>query len=186
MKRIQRWLMGLLKVVVVISLCSMSLVTVVDAVGRYFFNAPLTGSVELIELLMIMVIFASIPIVTHTQTHVKVDVFTLFKSPAAQRVQGRLIHALSAGISGLLAYATLLKAQSVVDYGDMTQMLSISLAPFVFVMVILLTFNGLLHLFHAVGPWDEPSGSVQYDDADPSTGNIAHAASALPQRGSHD
>lgn len=170
MSRIHCWLMSILKATAVVSLCAMSLITVVDATGRYFLNAPLAGTVELIELLMILVIFASIPIVTQTRTHVKVDVFNLFRSHRSQAFQARLVQLLSAGVSGLLAWATWLKAQSVLDYGDMTQMLSIPLTPFVFIMAVLLTMDALLHLVQVFQPIPRDSlvDQIQAELKDPS------------------
>lgn len=148
MKRFQRGLLGLLKVMVGVGLCGMSLVTVFDATGRYFFNSPLTGSVELIELLMIIVIFGSIPLVTHSHSHIRVDLFNVVRSRRGRQVQERFTQFLCAAVSALLTYATFLKAQSVVDYGDMTQMLSIPLAPFVALMVVLLALNTVFHFIH--------------------------------------
>ena len=87
MKQIQHYLLLVLKVVVFISLCSMSLVSVVDASGRYIFNSPLLGSTEIIELLMILVIFGSIPIVSQTQSHVRVDLFHISKSKHILNIQ---------------------------------------------------------------------------------------------------
>lgn len=146
MKQIQHYLLLVLKVVVFISLCSMSLVSVVDASGRYIFNSPLVGSTEIIELLMILVIFGSIPIVSQTQSHVRVDLFQISKSKQVLNIQRVLIEIVNASVSLLLAYATWYKAQSLIEYGDITQMLSIPLAPFVILIMVLLVFNALIHL----------------------------------------
>lgn len=146
MKQIQHYLLLALKVVVFISLCSMSLVSVVDASGRYIVNSPLIGSTEIIELLMILVIFGSIPIVSQTQSHVRVDLFQISRSKHVLNIQRILVEILNAAVSLLLAYATWYKAQSLIEYGDITQMLSIPLAPFVILIMILLIFNAFIHL----------------------------------------
>ena len=146
MKQIQRYLLLVLKVVVFISLCCMSLVSVVDATGRYLVNSPLVGSTEIIELLMIIVIFGSIPIVSQTQSHVKVDLFQISRSKRVLNIQRILVEILNASVSLLLVYATWKKAKSLIEYGDITQMLSIPLAPFVILIMVLLTFNGIIHL----------------------------------------
>ena len=172
MKTVQSWLLGALKAIVVVGLCGMSLITVVDATGRYFFNSPLTGSVELIELLMILVIFSSIPLVSHGRSHIRVDIFHLFGSGRARQIQERATQLLSAGVSTLLAYATHLKAQSVMEYGDMTQMLSVSLAPFVYLMVVLLALDALLHLINAFAP--TASLAMQADETEPTDADEHH------------
>lgn len=146
MKQIQHYVLLALKVVVFISLCSMSLVSVVDAFGRYIVNSPLVGSTEIIELLMILVIFGSIPIVSQTQSHVRVDLFQISQSNHVLNIQRILVEILNASISLLMAYATWYKAESLIEYGDITQMLSIPLAPFVILIMILLVFNAFIHL----------------------------------------
>lgn len=145
MTEVHRWLIHLLQTLVVISLCGMSVLTVVDASGRYFLNAPVAGTVELIELLMIFVIFASIPVVTFQRSHVNVDLLDGTLPPKITAIQLRIAELVSAFISALLAYATWKKAVSVVEYGDTTPMWSIPLAPFLFTMVGLLTLDALLH-----------------------------------------
>lgn len=146
MKQIQHYLLLVLKVVVFISLCSMSLVSVVDATGRYLVNSPLVGSTEIIELLMIIVIFGSVPIVSQTKSHVKVDLFQFGKSERSLNIQKIIVELLNASVSLLLVYATWLKARSLIEYGDITQMLSIPLAPFVILIMLLLTFNAIIHI----------------------------------------
>lgn len=146
MKQIQHYVLLALKVVVFISLCSMSLVSVVDASGRYLFNSPLIGSTEIIELLMILVIFGSIPIVSQTQSHVRVDLFQISRLNHILNIQKILVEILNSSVSLLMAYATWYKAKSLIEYGDITQMLSIPLAPFVILIMVLLIFNAFIHL----------------------------------------
>jgi len=146
LKKIQSIIFFLLRLVVFISLCSMVLVAVVDAVGRYFFSRPITGSTELIELLMILVIFGSIPLVTYGRAHIKVDFFPMNLKKTMGRIHHGLIELICAAINFLLVYATWDKVQSLLDYGDTTQMLSIPLAPFVVVIMVMLAVNGLIHL----------------------------------------
>jgi len=151
LKKIQSIIFFLLRFAVFISMCAMVLVAVVDAVGRYFFNRPITGSTELIELFMIMVIFGSIPLVTYGRAHIQVDFFPLNKQKITGRIHQGVIELICAGINFLLAYATWDKVRSLLDYGDTTQMLSVPLAPFVIVMMVMLIVNGLLHLGFCLG-----------------------------------
>ena len=50
--------------------------TCVDVVGRYFFRAPVTGAVELVQLSMAGVIFLSLPLMFLKNDHVIVDLFS--------------------------------------------------------------------------------------------------------------
>ncbi|MCD0505162.1 TRAP transporter small permease [Bordetella petrii] len=138
-----------LRAVAVASLCGMSLLTVIDATGRYLFNHPIIGSVELVELMMIAVIFSGIPLMTRARGHITVDGFSHLFSARAVRLQDRC-GALAAGaVSGFLAWVTWDKADSTADYGDITAMLGIPLAPFVYAMSVLLALDAVYHLANA-------------------------------------
>jgi len=148
---LNRAVTGVLKALVVASLAAMSVLTVIDAGGRYLLNRPVAGSVELTELLMVALIFASIPLVTAARGHVVVDSFSGLVPSHFRRAQQTLAHLLACGISVLLAAVALKKAASVADYGDMTPMIGIPLAPFVYLMGTLLALNALLHAAHGIG-----------------------------------
>ncbi len=47
--------------------------TCVDVIGRYFFNSPLTGAVELVQICMGMIIFFSFPLMFLRNDHIIVD-----------------------------------------------------------------------------------------------------------------
>ncbi|NYT63315.1 TRAP transporter small permease [Alcaligenaceae bacterium] len=145
-------IVGMLKAISIIGLCGMSLLTVVDATGRYLFNHPITGSVELVELLMVTVIFTSIPLMTRARGHIVVDSFSHFFSVRMQRLQDQVAGVISLIISSLLAWITLHKAQTTADYGDMTAMLNIPLAPFVYFMALLLALDAIYHAANLVSP----------------------------------
>ena len=51
----------------------MMLLTFVDVVARYLFNWPLRGGFELTELMLLVLIFAGLPLVSHADEHVTMD-----------------------------------------------------------------------------------------------------------------
>jgi TRAP-type C4-dicarboxylate transport system permease small subunit len=142
---LDRAVKSLLGLLAITSLGAMSLLTVVDAFGRYILNRPVIGSVEIFELLMVVLIFSSLPLVTLDRSHISVDIFTANLRPGARRIQEALAQVVAFWISGLLAWVTLEKAISVSEYHTITQMLEIPLGPFVWFMGILLCLNALLH-----------------------------------------
>ncbi|AYV24807.1 MULTISPECIES: TRAP transporter small permease [Vibrio] len=68
-KTIQRGLEAL----AAISLLLMMLITFVDVTGRYFFNAPVMGSTELIEVLLAVMVFMAFPLVSWNEENICVD-----------------------------------------------------------------------------------------------------------------
>ncbi|CAM4145978.1 TRAP transporter small permease [Bordetella tumulicola] len=145
-----------LRAVAVISLCGMSLLTVIDATGRYLFNRPILGSVELVELMMIAVIFSGIPLMTRARGHITVDGFSHLFSARAVRLQDRFGALLAGVVSGFLAWVTWSKADSTADYGDITAMLGIPLAPFVYAMAVLLALDAIYQLSNMCRPLSAP------------------------------
>lgn len=67
-----------LDLVTALALMTLMLITCIDVVGRYFFNSPLTGSSEMTEVFIAVVVFAQMPRVTWRGGHVVVDVLDHF------------------------------------------------------------------------------------------------------------
>jgi TRAP-type C4-dicarboxylate transport system permease small subunit len=55
------------------TLFGMMLLTTADVGGRYFFNSPILGAVELTQLMLAALVFLSLPVVCWRQEHVSVD-----------------------------------------------------------------------------------------------------------------
>ncbi len=54
-------------------------ITCIDVVGRYFFNSPLTGTVELVEICMGAITFFSFPLMFMRHDHIIVDLIPHFR-----------------------------------------------------------------------------------------------------------
>ena len=55
-------------------------VTVIDVIGRYFFDAPLPGAFELTQILLADLVLAALPMTTFKDSHVEVDLLSHFWS----------------------------------------------------------------------------------------------------------
>ena len=176
LRLLERGVKALLTLLAVASLTAMSLLTVIDALGRYTLNRPVIGSVELVELLMVVLIFSSLPLVTFARAHIAVDIFTAHLGRGARRIQQALAQGVAFGISALLGWVTLEKANSVTEYDTITQMLSIPLGPFVWFMCVLLFLNAAVHAAqgmtiwrgHSDGPSSDTDGPPSDTDGPPS------------------
>ncbi|MCB1810118.1 MAG: TRAP transporter small permease, partial [Candidatus Competibacteraceae bacterium] len=71
--RAERWLTRPLALLGAILLFALMVLTCIDVMGRYLFNAPLQGATELTRLLMAGIIFAALPAVCLREDHVTVD-----------------------------------------------------------------------------------------------------------------
>ena len=132
----------------------MMLLTFADVVARYLLNRPIRGAFEITELTLLVLIFAGLPLVSHADEHVTMDFIDRILPPAARRVLLRVVHAACAGIMFFLAWQVWLKAGKIAAYGDTTDVLRITVGPFVYFMALMIALTGLVHLFKVFVPGD--------------------------------
>jgi TRAP-type C4-dicarboxylate transport system permease small subunit len=155
------FLLGLLAAAV---LFSMMTLTFVDVILRYVFNRPLSGSFEVSELLMAVLIFSGLPLVSRRGEHVAIDTMERLFPRVMQRPLERLVDLLCAAVLGGMAWLLAERAARFASLGDVTQTLKITIAPFVYLMAALTLATAVVH-FVAVfvgrpaavqGPTDAP------------------------------
>jgi TRAP-type transport system small permease protein len=61
--------------VAVAALAALALVTVIDVAGRYLFNRPLLGAIEMSEFLMVFLSFGALALAELRGSHISVDFF---------------------------------------------------------------------------------------------------------------
>src|SRR5262245_25215996 len=103
----------------------MMALTFVDVVARYLFNFPLRGGFEVTELMLLVLIFAGLPLVSHADEHVTMDFIDRMLPPAANRVLVRVVHLLCAALFFFLTWQVFLKARTIGGYGDTTDVIKI-------------------------------------------------------------
>lgn len=87
MGRIAKLIERSLAVLAGLALLVMMVLTFVDVVGRYGFNRSVFGTSEIIEFLMVSVIFAGIAFVTADDEHIKVEIFEPWIKKRAEGLQ---------------------------------------------------------------------------------------------------
>ena len=132
-------------------LCLM-LLTFFDVVARYLFSRPIRGAFEGTELLLLVLIFAGLPLVSHADEHVTMDFIDRMLPPRAVRWLVRAIHALVAAVFFFLAWQMLIKAGRIASYGDTTDVLRIPVGPFVYFMAAMIGLTGAVHVFKLFVP----------------------------------
>lgn len=126
--------------------------TFFDVVGRKLLDNSIPGSLELTELLMVIVIFAALPLVSLRGEHVLFDSFDNAIPPRLLAVQKALIHLLLAlALLGLgwLMWKTGVQFQQT---GETTAQLKFPKAPFIYGMAVLCAVSGLIHLYLMARP----------------------------------
>ncbi len=139
-KRISNWMAGAAS----FCLLGLMLITFADVVGRYFFNAPLVYTVEMVELGMGLMIFFGLGLTTLNRGHIAVDLV----AGMVPRVTRAWLAGFSALIAviffGLITWRLWDRATNFWSDGLATQILFLPVAPVVFVMA---AASGITTLF---------------------------------------
>ena len=141
-------------------LMAMMLLTFVDVVARYLFNFPLRGGFEVTELMLLVLIFAGLPLVSHADEHVTMDFIDRMLPPRAGRALVRGVHAIVAAVMFFLTWQVWIKAGTITGYGDTTDVLKITVGPFVYFMAGMILLTGLVHLYKIFAPGEARASQV--------------------------
>ena len=146
----ERRVEALLGVAASMILLAMMALTTVDVVARYVFNRPLRGAFEITELLLLVLIFAGLPLVSFTNEHAVMDFIDRLLGRRSLRGLQGLVELASALLMFGLAWLTWRKADRIWAYRDATDVLRIVYGPFVYFMALALALAGLIHLYKMV------------------------------------
>lgn len=142
------------------------LVTCVDVFGRYLFNNPLTGSTELTEIAVGIVIFSVFPIVSWRNDHVVVDILDHFFSPKVHMIRTIVINLLISVALVFLANRIYLLGQRSLGYGEVTEFLAIPLGWMMIFIAVMCWVTALavitLGVHRAIAEYREPAHPVHH------------------------
>lgn len=138
-------------VLAAVALFAIMVLTFVDVVGRKFLSGSVPGSLELTELLMVVVIFTSLPLVAFSGEHVLFDSLDRWLPPWLQRAQVLLMEGVCALSLGGLAWLMWDLGAQMRSYGDTTAQLKLPLGVFVCVMAVLLALAAAAHVLVMLG-----------------------------------
>ena len=130
----------------------MMVLTFADVVARYLLNRPIRGGFEITELTLLVLIFAGLPLVSHADEHVTMDFIDRILPARARVAWVRVMHAVCAAIMFFLTWQVWIKATRIASYSDTTDVLRITIAPFVYFMALMIALTGLVHLFKVFSP----------------------------------
>jgi TRAP-type C4-dicarboxylate transport system permease small subunit len=120
-----------------VGVCFTCLVVLLNVAGRYFFKSPFMGTIEIVELGMVIIVSFAVPFTALQGRHIRVD---LLVSHLPKRLQGGVLTLgllLSASIFGLVTYQCIVVALSYfVKTGEVTNVLSIPYVPFRFMLAV--------------------------------------------------
>jgi TRAP-type C4-dicarboxylate transport system permease small subunit len=130
----------------------MMLLTFVDVVARYLFNFPLRGGFEVTELMLLVLIFAGLPLVSHADEHVTMDFIDRMLPDSGRLLVVRLVHGVCAAVMFFLTWQVWIKAGKIAGYGDTTDVLKITVGPFVYFMAAMILLTAFVHVYKIFVP----------------------------------
>lgn len=151
-QRLKRTLEALCGVIAATALFAIMALTLVDVSGRKAISTSVPGSLELTELLMVVVIFAGMPLVSLRGEHVVFDSLDPLLERTLRRAQGLVVDLIVTALLAGMAWLMWSKAGQMAAFGDTTAQLQIPQPPFVYLMSGLLGVTALVHLLLAFAP----------------------------------
>ena len=130
----------------------MMALTFADVVARYLLNRPIRGGFEITELTLLVLIFAGLPLVSHADEHVTMDFIDRILPPSLRGAWIRVMHGVCAAIMFFLTWQVWIKATRISSYADTTDVLRITIGPFVYFMALMIALTGVVHLFKVYSP----------------------------------
>jgi TRAP-type C4-dicarboxylate transport system permease small subunit len=119
-----------------IALFGMMLLTTIDVVGRYLFNAPLMGAFELTEYLVLILIFSFLCNAQSHKDHVSVDLLFNKFPRKFRKIINIFNHVACLVLMALIAWMSFFKALELKEVGEASPNLVIPDYPFVFFLVL--------------------------------------------------
>lgn len=132
-----------------VGLAIMMFLTLADVIGRTF-DHPISGSVEVTELIMGLMIYLGVGYTTFLRGHIRVDILIMNFRPRVQAALDFFTGIIGLGITALISWQLFRQATARLENNETTQIWEISLWPFGFVMAfasILMVTSLILHVF---------------------------------------
>jgi TRAP-type C4-dicarboxylate transport system permease small subunit len=142
LRRVLEWLCGSLAA---LALFAIMVLTLVDVSGRKALSQSVPGSLEMTELLMVVVIFAGLPLVSLAGEHVVFDSLDPWLPKWLRRLQGLLVDLVCAAALLGLAWVMWTKGGEMASYGETTAQLKLPKGPFVYGMSVLCALTAVVH-----------------------------------------
>lgn len=145
-----------------IALFAIMALTFFDVGGRKMLSHSIPGSLELTEMLMVVVIFTALPLVSLRGEHVVFNSLDKLMSSALLTLLRKAVHLLCFGCLVGLGWLVWEAAGGIAESGETSAQLRIARYPFIYLMGLMCMFTGLTHLglMFASASSAEDEGSV--------------------------
>jgi TRAP-type transport system small permease protein len=122
--------------IAVLALAALGVITVVDVGGRYLFNKPLLGAIEMSEFLMAFLSFGALALAELRNSHITVDFFVRALSERVQALLESMIALLGIAFWSFVSWRAAVHSVRLFNNGEVTSNLIIPTWPFYLSVVV--------------------------------------------------
>lgn len=135
---------------IAVAVFGMAAWTFVDVIGRYFFNAPIPGSFEIVGLILGIAMIGAFPLVSFGERHITVGLFDGFIRGGARVFRNFVVRLGTAGMAAFMAER--LYAAAVDEWANdfVTENLGISRSPLLIAMAVICAATAIGMVFIAI------------------------------------
>jgi TRAP-type C4-dicarboxylate transport system permease small subunit len=137
-------------------LSAMVLLTVADVLMRLFLDRPIRGALEIVEFLMVIVVFSAIAYTGLLKGHIVIQILPSRLPERPRAILDSIADLISIGFCCLIIWQGIVQAQVTRLRNDISGVLSIPVSPFYYVVVLGMVLMGLVllaNLLDSVGRW---------------------------------
>lgn len=124
-----------------------------DVIGRYVFNKPIKGALEVDELMMVVAVFLALAYCTMNRAHIIVEILLFRLSKRTQAILNSFSSICGVVIIGIILWQTGMRGweELLSPTGSITMLLSIPIAPFLllatvgFILMVLELIISVIH-----------------------------------------
>ena len=149
-QRAGKWLARICLILSAVCLMTLMGLTVVEVIGRYVFNAPITGRQDLAQILLACSIFFAFPVVTLRGEQIDVDLLDGFFSKGAAFWRDRLIETLTSGVLITMGVWLFERAEKALSRGTTSELLFLPKYPLIAFIAAIVFASGVLLAVHCV------------------------------------
>ncbi|HVL36246.1 MAG TPA: TRAP transporter small permease [Burkholderiales bacterium] len=136
----------LLQVLAAATLFALMCVVAVDVTGRYVFNRPLPAGYEMVQALMGVLLFVTLPLVSRNNDHIALGLLDPYFAGRLDWLRRGAIHLFSAAVLGFVTWRLAVHAAKLAQGGDLTPVLQMPLAPIAWFMAAAAALSSALLL----------------------------------------
>lgn len=141
------------------TLFALMAVVALDVAGRYLFNKPLPAGYEMVQGLMGVLVFATLPLVSRHNEHIALGLFEQSFPRGIDTVRRAFVHLFSAAVLGFITWRLWVHAGKLAEGRDVTPVLHMPLAPIAWFMAAAAALSTVLLLVLAIKCFSQRSPS---------------------------